>query len=130
VPRSAVRGSRNVTHLHSDPDLITLVLQNVVGNAIKYSTSGTVQVTGERVNDQWVLSVSDEGPGIEAEHLGRIFEAFTRGESHGQPGVGLGLTIAARAAALLNAKLTVESTLGTGSIFRLEMPSEAPKEKT
>ena len=73
----------------------------------------------------WVLSVSDEGPGIAPEHLRNIFEAFRRGEMHGQSGVGLGLAIASRAAKLLGAELTVESKLGVGSTFRLAFPPAA-----
>jgi signal transduction histidine kinase len=110
----------------SDAELVRLVLQNLIANAVKYSTRGTVRVRAEQVEDGraggWGLSVSDEGPGITPEHLEHIFEAFRRGEMHGQSGVGLGLAIAARAAKLLNAELTVESKPGVGSRFRLALP--------
>ena len=115
----------------TDPELITLVARNVVGNAVKYGR-GTVQVRAEKRDDagggggrRWSLSVSDEGPGIPPDKLGTIFEAFRRGEVHGQEGVGLGLAIAAQAAKLLGAELTVESKLGVGSTFRLTFPPEA-----
>ena len=55
-----------------------------------------------------VLWVSDEGPGIAPEQMGHIFEAFRRGEIHGQQGVGLGLAIASQAAKLLDAILSVD----------------------
>jgi K+-sensing histidine kinase KdpD len=71
-----------------------------------------------------VLWVSDEGPGIAPEVTQRIFEAFQRGEVHGQSGVGLGLAIAAQAAKLLEATLTVESRVGAGSTFRLALPED------
>ena len=71
----------------------------------------------------WALSVSDEGPGIAPEHRGRLFEAYVRGETHGQAGVGLGLAIAFQAARLLGATLALESTAGVGSTFRLTIPS-------
>jgi signal transduction histidine kinase len=113
----------------SDGELVRLVLQNLVGNALKYSTRGTVRVRAVQQEDgragAWMLSVSDEGPGIAPEHLERIFEAFQRGEVHGQQGVGLGLAIASRAAKLLNAKLTVESKPGAGSTFRLAFRPES-----
>jgi signal transduction histidine kinase len=113
----------------SEGELVRLVLQNLVANAVKYSTRGTVRVRAEQQEagrkGGWSLSVSDEGPGIAPEHLNHIFEAFRRGEMHGQQGVGLGLAIASRAAKLLNAELTVESKPGVGSTFRLTFPTEA-----
>ena len=113
----------------SEAELIRLVLQNLIANALKYSGRGTVKVRAEQQEDgrkgAWSLSVSDEGPGISPEHLESIFEAFRRGEMHGQSGVGLGLAIASRAAKLLTAELTVESKLGVGSTFRLMFPVEA-----
>jgi signal transduction histidine kinase len=121
VPTGAVVGA--------DRELVTLALQNLVGNAVKYSARGTVRVGAERRADgiagAWAVVVSDEGPGIPPDQLGGIFDAFRRGDAHGQVGVGLGLTIASRAAKLLNAELTVESDLGAGSTFRLAFPAEA-----
>ena len=69
----------------------------------------------------WTVSVADQGPGISPDHVYKIFEAFQRGEMHGQDGVGLGLAIASRAAKLLEAKLTVESAVGRGTAFRLQL---------
>jgi signal transduction histidine kinase len=116
----------------SNGELITLVLQNFVGNAVKYSASGTVRIgidprTGsgpEAATAARSLWVSDDGVGITPARIGEIFEAFRRGEIHGQTGVGLGLAIASQAAALLGAKLGVESTVGTGSTFRLIFPAD------
>jgi signal transduction histidine kinase len=109
----------------SDGELVTLILQNLVGNAVKYTSNGVVRIGATlRTEDQrWVISVSDEGPGIAREHMARIFDAFRRGDSYGQPGVGLGLTIASQAAKLLGAELTVESSVGDGSRFRLILPA-------
>jgi signal transduction histidine kinase len=105
-------------------DLIRLVLQNLLGNAVKYSKKGTVRLAArvDHAAKCWTLSVSDEGPGIGPDHVERIFEAFQRGEMHGQAGVGLGLAIASRAAKLLEAELTVESHLGQGTTFRFHLP--------
>jgi signal transduction histidine kinase len=84
--------------VESDRELITLVLQNLIGNAVKYSNQGTVTVSArprqDPVRDGWEIVVADEGPGIAAHHRERMFQAFARGETHGQPGVGLGLAIA------------------------------------
>ena len=115
---------------NSDEALLTLVLQNLLGNAVKYSSSGTIKITArngvEGKSTGWVLSISDEGPGIAPENLSNLFDAFKRGETHGEPGVGLGLTIAAQAARLLGGELAVESKLNVGSTFRLVLPSYAP----
>jgi signal transduction histidine kinase len=113
----------------TDRELIGLVLQNLIGNAVKYSPKGTVSVrarpwiegqTGEQRG--WEVSVSDQGPGIAPQHRQRLFEAFARGETHGQPGVGLGLAIAAQAVKLLGGQLSFESEVGAGSTFRVSIP--------
>ena len=108
----------------TDADLVRLVLQNLVANAVKYANrGGTVRVTADRDGGGWRLAVVDDGPGIAPDRLGRIIEAFHRGEVYGQGGVGLGLAIASRAAKLLGIALTVESTPGAGSTFRLAFPA-------
>jgi signal transduction histidine kinase len=107
----------------TDRELIGLVVQNLVGNAVKYSDGGTVRVAADCAGGGCTVAVSDEGPGIAVEHLRHIFDAFARGAAaHGRPGVGLGLTIASQAARLLGAQLSVESTVGVGSTFRLAIP--------
>ena len=117
----------------SDVELLTLVLQNLLGNAVKYAPSGTVRVSARRCDGdrrhECELSVSDQGPGIKPEALKLLFETFQRGETHGQDGAGLGLSIASRAAHLLGGSLTVESpaagaTAGApdGATFTLRLP--------
>lgn len=112
------------TSILSDRALLRLVLQNLIGNAIKYSTQGSVRVWAENLGGRWAISVTDEGAGISPAHLQRIFNAFERGEMHGQQGIGLGLAIASQAARLLNAELSVQSELGKGSAFTLALPPE------
>ena len=127
------RGARLVvevppgTVVESDANLITLVLQNLLSNGVKYGGGGTVRVGSDDEGGRRVLWVSDEGPGIAPEKVGHIFEAFKRGDVHGQRGVGLGLAIASQGAHLLNAELTVESKLGVGSTFRVAFP-QAPRD--
>jgi signal transduction histidine kinase len=111
------------TMVESDAELLSLVLQNLVGNAVKYSTNGIVRVGLDGDAPPWCpsLCVSDDGPGIAPEKMEHIFELFKRGDVHGQQGSGLGLAIASQAAKLLGAGLTVESELGIGSTFHLAM---------
>ena len=107
----------------TDRELLSLILMNLIGNAIKYTAAGQVSVTAETsCNDGIVrISVVDSGPGIESAQLARMFDTFTRGETHGQPGSGLGLSIARQAAELIGAKLTAKSTPGVGSTFIVEL---------
>ena len=122
--RADVPGEATIT---SDAELIGLALQNLIGNAVKYSTKGVVRVTAEpQEQGRWRLSVSDQGPGIAAEGAQRLFHAFARGDTHGQPGVGLGLAIASQAARLLGGKLGVESTPAVGSTFWFVLPNSPP----
>lgn len=105
--------------VRSDREWLQLILQNLISNAVKYSAGGTVRV---KCDGTCSLSISDEGPGIPPQHLTGIFEAFRRGDTHGQPGIGLGLAIAAQAAKLLGAEITVKSEVGFGSTFCLSLP--------
>jgi signal transduction histidine kinase len=116
------------TVLQTDGQLLSLILQNLVGNGVKYSNGGTVRVGLSAEAPPWppALCVSDDGPGIAPDQIGHIFNLFTRGEAHGQQGLGLGLAIASQAAKLLGAGLTVESQLGIGSTFHLAMPTNRP----
>jgi signal transduction histidine kinase len=115
--------------VESDPELLSLILQNLVGNSVKYSSGGTVRIGFDRAMDRecWVIWVSDEGYGIDPEKIGHIFQAFNRGEIHGQQGQGLGLAIASQAAKLLGAELEVESKVGTGTTIRLTLVQSVPK---
>jgi len=110
----------------TDHDLLGVILQNLVGNAVKYSSRGRVEVGANERKTGWELFVADQGPGIPPEHQDRIFNAFSRGNTHGQAGVGLGLTIASRAAEVIGAKLSFDSKPGVGSTFRLLLPPRAP----
>jgi signal transduction histidine kinase len=110
----------------SDRELITMILQNLVGNAIKYSTHGTVQIIARaQPNGATRISVSDEGPGITPEKVSTLFEVFKRGETHGQAGLGLGLSIVDYAARLLGATITVDSKPDKGTTFHILLPQRS-----
>lgn len=110
----------------SDEGLLTLILHNLLSNAIKYSSTGRIKITArsrpEGEEGRWVVSISDQGPGIAPEDLRYLFEAFRRGNTYGTPGVGLGLSIASHATRLLGGMLEVESKVNDGSTFRLILP--------
>ncbi len=110
------------TSAHSDRELVLLALQNLLGNAVKFSSRGTVRIEAVETEAGWKITIRDQGPGIAPERLQAIFKAFTRGETFGQPGIGLGLTIASHAARILGSELTVESKVGEGSAFSFTLP--------
>lgn len=111
----------------SDKELVTVILQNLVANAVKYTPGGDVRIKADHnAGKGCLISVSDQGPGIAQDRLDQLFTPFARGETHGQPGTGLGLSIARQAADLLKAKLWAESKVGEGSTFHLELPAEPP----
>ncbi len=111
-----------------DPGLVHQALANLVDNALKYTPQGgRVLVRGRMLaagRETLELAVSDTGPGIPPEHLARIFERFYRvdtARSRALGGTGLGLAIVKHAAALHGGRVRVESTLGEGSTFLLEL---------
>ena len=116
--------------ISSDRELLTLILQNLASNAVKYTTAQTSIGLGARPAPDrgggWYLEVSDQGPGIAKEKLATLFDSFTRGDTHGQPGVGLGLTIAHQASQVLGAKLWAEANPERGTTFRVHLPESAP----
>jgi signal transduction histidine kinase len=114
----------------SDRELLSLILQNLIGNAVKFSDKGMISIEAEApaAGRGWIIRVRDEGCGIAPEHLEQIFDAFERGQTPGAPGVGLGLTIATGAAAILGAKVSVESKVNEGSCFSILLPEADAKQ--
>jgi signal transduction histidine kinase len=108
-----------------DPDRLRQALENLLTNAVKHSPIGTlVQLRIEqelRADEPWIaLVVADRGPGIPPALLPHIFERFVSGVR--SKGLGLGLYLAHRIAAAHGGNLTVESTLGRGTTFRMMLP--------
>jgi signal transduction histidine kinase len=104
----------------SDRDLLTMILQNLTSNALKYGRE-CVTLQAKVSPGQCRISVIDRGPGIAPDKLQNLFAPFTRGETYGQAGIGLGLSIARQAADLLGARLWAESEPGQGATFHLEL---------
>ncbi|MGD8238944.1 MAG: ATP-binding protein [Armatimonadota bacterium] len=110
-----------------NPPLFEQAVFNLVDNAVRYSPPDTaVRVDARREGDEIVVCVSDEGPGVEAEHLDRLFERFYRigkGRDRGSGGTGLGLAIVKHIAQSHHGTVGVESTPGKGSTFRIHIPA-------
>jgi signal transduction histidine kinase len=111
-----------------DEPRLTQVLLNLVGNAIKFTEAGEVCISGGAKDDSFVISVSDTGPGIPYEERERIFDKFHQVDStstRAKGGTGLGLAIAKEIIEMHGGRIWVESIVGRGSTFRLELPVRA-----
>jgi signal transduction histidine kinase len=116
-----------------DEQRLTQVLLNLVGNAIKFTDAGEVRVTARAVNGHFNVSVTDTGPGIPKQDQMRIFEQFHQVDSSltkAKGGTGLGLAIAKQIVEMHGGRIWVESTLGKGSTFQMELPTRAEIRKS
>lgn len=109
--------------IEGNEDRFIQMMMNLIENAIKYSNeNGRVWIDGKMIDGHIVLSVKDEGIGIDQQHQERLFERFYRvdkSRSRKVGGTGLGLSIVKHIAALFDAELQLESEPGKGSTFRL-----------
>jgi PAS domain S-box-containing protein len=114
--------------LRANPIRLRQVLDNVVGNAIKYSNQdGEVKVSIRAEGDQLILQVTDNGPGIPIQDQAHIFDKFYRGRNmEGQEGSGLGLAIVKSIVDAHQGRIWVESNLGQGSTFFIVLPLSSP----
>lgn len=110
--------------LRANPVRLRQVLDNVVGNAIKYShDQGDVTVAMRAEDDQIILQVTDNGPGIPAKDQAHIFDKFYRGSNiSAHAGSGLGLAIVKTIVEAHQGRMWVESTVGKGSTFFIILP--------
>ena len=107
----------------SDAFRIKQIVNNLVGNAIKYTDKGEVCVGVNIANRQLSISVKDTGCGMTPDELQTVFNAFTRlPGAQGKEGVGLGLTITREIVTLLGGNIRVQSTKGKGSTFTVSLP--------
>jgi signal transduction histidine kinase len=109
----------------TDRTKLKQVLLHLVSNAVKFTERGTVEVGSERHGDRIVIRVRDSGIGIAAQDVDRLWEPFWQAQqapSRRAAGTGLGLSLGRRLARLLGGEISVESELGVGSTFTLELP--------
>jgi signal transduction histidine kinase len=109
-----------------DPARIAQVLDNLIGNALKFTPrGGSIRVSASFQSRQWMISVADTGPGIPAEHLPRVFERFWQETATAKKGNGLGLAIAKGIIESHGGRIWAESRPGQGAEFFFTMPFEA-----
>jgi PAS domain S-box-containing protein len=115
-------------YIKGDEARLRQILINLVGNAVKFTKQGGVVVRlGVRKNDMLhlLIEVEDSGPGISAEDQKRLFKPFIQlAEGGAQKGTGLGLAITRQFVDLMKGAVSVESVLGRGSVFRVDLPVE------
>ena len=121
----------------SDPMLLPVILRNLLGNAIKYTQRGTIHLRVRTEGSQLFIDIVDSGPGIAPEHLQGLFEAFYQVDNpnHDQrQGVGLGLSIVQTICRLLDHTVAIDSRVGVGSTFTVQLArgvvTELPAELT
>lgn len=111
--------------LRGDPARVRQIVLNLASNAVKYTEKGYARIAADVDGDTFRITVSDTGRGIAEDDLQRLFEPWTRTHTRAWAGTGLGLSIARRLARAMGGDVTVESVLGQGSSFTLELPLEA-----
>ena len=107
--------------IEHDPMRIKQILNNFISNALKNTVQGHIEVYYETDTDGIRISVSDTGCGIPPDKQGMIFERFEKVDSFAQ-GAGLGLSICKSIVEKMNGVITVDSTMGVGSTFTVELP--------
>jgi signal transduction histidine kinase len=109
-----------------DPDRINQVVNNLITNAVKFSYPNTVITLRARAEDNTVaISVQDQGQGIPAKDLGKMFTEFGRASvrpTAGEKSTGLGLAIVKRMVEAHGGRIWVESQVGVGSTFTFTLP--------
>ena len=119
-----VESLQPVPRLKTDGLRLEQILINLLGNAVRHSRQGEdIVVRAETTVDELLIHVIDRGPGISAEHQGKIFEPFIRVDPDTGLGSGLGLPVSRRMAELLGGRLTVSSALGRGATFTVALPA-------
>ena len=118
--------------MFGDADRLVEVIENLVGNAIKYSPlSSKIVVTARRDDGRAVVEVKDAGPGLSEDDKRRMFGRFQRlsaTPTGGEPATGLGLSIAKQLAELMGGELSADSAgPGRGASFTLSMPFAPPR---
>jgi signal transduction histidine kinase len=117
---------------HGDERRLTQVLLNLVGNAVKFTEAGEVEIHAQASNGTFDVAVRDTGPGIAPHDQARIFEDFQQVDNTStryKGGTGLGLAIARRFVEMHGGSLTVESAVGAGSTFHMRVPVRVAEQR-
>ncbi|QDG52902.1 response regulator [Persicimonas caeni] len=125
--------SPEASSVYTDPHLLELILSNLIGNALRYTDEGLVEIGVVEEDREYRFWVSDTGPGIAPEDRVRLFEPFERGDESRErqlPGAGLGLALVRDMTEALGGRIELDSEVGTGSTFTVVLPSEHASESS
>jgi PAS domain S-box-containing protein len=114
------------TRVLADETRLSQILINLASNAVKFTEHGGIEMEYAEEDDRVRILVRDTGPGIPDEELERVFDEFHQveaGHSRSAGGTGLGLAISRRLARLMGGDLTVDSQVGVGSVFAIDLPA-------
>lgn len=118
-------------YVHADQDRLREVISNLIDNAIKYTPSGVITIGASLKQTSVLIRVSDTGLGIAAEDIPHLFQKFYRTDNSATReigGTGLGLYISKKIIEMMSGKIWVESTVGAGSTFYVELPRISPEQ--
>lgn len=113
--------------MKSDNKKLKHIIQNIIGNAVKFTEEGKITISVKRINKHVNILIEDTGIGIKEEDFEHIFDEFKQADSGTARkfgGTGLGLAIAKKYAELLGGSIVVESEIGKGSLFTIKLPIE------
>src|ERR1041385_4516120 len=112
--------------IYSDEILLSQILQNLLANALKFTSKGVIELGAREINDGQAVEcwVKDSGQGIPDTKIDKVFERFETGSEPGQGGMGLGLAIVKELVELHKGEIRVESEVGKGSTFTFVLPSQ------
>lgn len=110
----------------TDIQKLTQILYNLLSNANKFTTKGSINVTLKLTAQELQIAIQDTGIGMDSEHLSRLFQSFSQGDAlttRNYGGTGLGLALSQECAGLLDGRIEAQSTKGKGSLFSLYLPT-------
>jgi two-component system OmpR family sensor kinase len=110
-------------HVFASEDDIAEALINIIENGLKYAPRSPISVAIQRTDDRIIIHIADRGPGMTPEEAKGAFERFYRGDQRGEvSGSGLGLAIAKRGIERARGTIALETCLGVGTTFTIELP--------
>lgn len=108
--------------VHADEVRLRQILINLLGNAVKFTEEGSVELLVAHNDGRLVVTISDTGPGISLEDQERVFQAFERGEQKQHAGAGLGLSITLQLVKLMGGDVSLDSARGEGCTVSVHIP--------
>jgi len=133
-PEADKKGLKITSVLNGLPEIISdyekcqHIIQNILGNAVKYTDSGSIDIGGKQIDNKIIITISDTGIGIAKENISGIFNEFQQADSSNSrrfEGTGLGLAIAKKYAEILGGNIKVTSELGKGTVFTITLPTKS-----